>query len=114
MLAIGVGEELVSARGVDGPSVEDLATLHRELRLLMDRIGHRMGCRVRRLDWTAAAGSTASAVSLGTSGRSLLIGTSRTGRLDVGSFDRLSGRLRRLLPNETTRGGQPRDEARPT
>ena len=112
MLAIGVGEEVIAARGSDGSSAADLTALHLELRALMDRIAHRMGGKVRRLDWSSVGGSTASAVSVGPSGRSLLIGAARAGRLDVGSFDRLAGRLRRLLPNEGTRGAQPRDEAR--
>lgn len=112
MLAIGVGEEVVAARGSDGPSAADLSALHLELRTLIDRIAHRMGGRVRRLDWSSLGAATASAVSVGPTGRSLLIGASRAGRLDVGSFDRLAGRLRRLLPNEGSRGGQPRDEAR--
>jgi len=112
MLAIGVGDDIVAARGSDGPSVADLSALYLELRTLMDRIAHRMGGRVRRLDWSSSGGSTASAVSVGPTGRSLLIGASRAGKLDVGSFDRLAGRLRRLLPNEGSRGAQPRDEAR--
>lgn len=112
MLAIGVGEDVVAAHGSDGPSAADLSALHLELRALMDRIAHRMGGRVRRLDWSSLGASTASAVSVGPTGRSLLIGASRAGKLDVGSFDRLAGRLRRLLPNEGSRGAQPRDEAR--
>lgn len=98
-LAVGVADQLLAAHAADGPPEADLPALYAMLRALAARSEIRLGGRVRRLDWESAGGATASLVAVSSTGHSHLLAVRRRGVVDAGTFDRLAGRLRRLLPD---------------
>lgn len=109
MLAVLVGDEVVAAYGMDGPREEDIATFARTVRGVLSRVELRMGSHARRVDWTGAAGATLSLAPLGGTGRTSVLVVRREGPVPGATFERLAGRLRRLLPTE---GPPPAHEVR--
>ncbi len=100
VLAVGAGDELLAGYAPDGPPGDALDALLSMMLRSARQLGHRLGGRVRRLDWTSRTGSTASLVLLGASGRSWSLAVRRDGLADAAVFDRVAGRLRRLLPQD--------------
>ncbi len=103
-MALFVGDEMVAAYGSDGPRQDDLAIFAATLRETMTRVENRLGSPARRIDWVGARGAAITLAPIGVSRRTSVLVTRREGAVDGGAFDRLSGRLRRLLPAEPTTG----------
>ncbi len=97
-MALMIGDEVVAAFGSDGPRQDDLRPFAMTLREVLTKVEHRMGSPVRRIDWLANGGAAISLAPLGTSRRTWVLVVRRAGPVDGAAFDRLGGRLRRLLP----------------
>ena len=100
MLAVLVGDEAVAAYGTDGPREEDIAAFASTIRTVLTRVELRMGARARRIDWVGPGESAISLAPLGTSGRTSVLVVKRNGPVQGATFERLAGRLRRLMPAE--------------
>lgn len=101
MLAVLVGDEVIAAYGADGPREEEIAAFASKVRGVLSRVELRMGSRARRVDWVGPAGATLSLAPLGGTGRTSVLVIRREGPVQSATFDRLTGRLRRLLPAES-------------
>lgn len=105
-MALFVGDDMVAAYGTDGPRRDDLPIFAAALREALAQIESRLRCRARRIDWIGRSGAAITLSPLGTSRRTAVLVTRRDGPVDGSAFDRLGGRLRRLLPADPDPTGQ--------